>query len=133
MSMKDPKLVISIYLRGNELKPGYVSEVLGVRHSQSQRKGELRTDSKKLIAKIGVWSLVAKTASKAVPDHIDELLATIGNFQARLNQIDGVEDAYLDILIALDDQDTRTVEFRLAERHLHELSRLGLYVQFTVM
>lgn len=133
MSAKDPKIVISIYLRGNQLEPDYISNILGIQPSESQKKGELRPCSKQVIAKIGVWSLVAQTDSRAIHDHIDELLGVIGTVQARLNQIDGVEDAYLDIFIALDDEGTRTAECRLSEKHLEELSRLGLCVHFTVM
>lgn len=88
--------------------------------------------SKKAIAKIGVWALMAQTESLSVTDHIDELLEKIATPQISLDQIEGVEEAYLDIFIAKDNAERTTAEFMLDKHYIRKLGHLGLSVQFTV-
>ena len=131
---KAPELTVSIYLRGDRLQPDHITEVLGIQPSGFQKKGELRPGSK-VIAKIGVWSFIARTDSRVATDHIEDLLSQMKMRQGPLDRILGVDEAFLDIFIALDyENGTRErVEFMLSKKHVEELNQLGLRVQITVM
>jgi hypothetical protein len=132
--MEKPEIDVSIYLRGDELQPEHVSQVLGVQPTQFQTKGGPTSHSTKVIAKIGVWALYAQTDSIEISDHIDELLKMIGNPITPLDEIDGVEEAYLDVFISSSDENDarKTVEFVISKDQLKELVRLGLCGHFTV-
>jgi hypothetical protein len=134
MKAREPRLIIAIYLRGDQLKPDHISEVLGLQPSRCQKKGELRAGSKTVISKIGVWTLIAQTDSPSITDHIDELLRTLRAPPMPLDQIDGVEEAYLDIFVALEQEHDQqeTVEVMLSKTYTQALNRLGLGLQFTV-
>lgn len=130
-----PLISVAIYLKGHRLDPDHVSQVLGIQPSRSQKKGGFRAESTKFIAKIGMWTHKIKSDSRLISDLIDELLKQIGNPPTPLNEIDGVEDAHLDILFALDGDDgaKETVEFALTKNQIARLSQLGLSACVTVM
>lgn len=135
MSDIPPKIVASIYLRGDQLEPEYVSNILGISSTYSQKQGELRPGSKKLVAKIGVWRFTAETKSDCIADHINDLLATIKNISTPMNQIKGVEEAFMDIFIGLDENPSlrQTLEFSVSKEQINLLGRLGLALEITIM
>ena len=128
----NPLVTVAIYLRGADLDPVHVSKILGVRPSSSQKRGDFTSRSKKFVAKIGVWTLKAKTESRPIQAIIDDLLEEIRAPRVRLDGIKGVEDAHLDVFIAFDDGAERALEFSLGKDQLAKLCQLGLSAVFTV-
>jgi hypothetical protein len=123
---------VAIYLKGHNLDPCSISRVLGVQPSRSQKKGGFKTGSTQHRAKIGMWALIIESRSRPVLELVDELLQTIGTPQTRLDALEGVEDAHLDILFATDDEEKRTVEFTLTKEQIAKLEQLGVSVCVTV-
>ncbi len=136
---------VAIYLRGHELNPAHVSQVIGLQPTRFQRRGGLRAGSEKFVAKIGMWTLQAKSESRSVSNLVEDLLAKIGDPPVPLDQIEGVEDACLDIFIATDKDGngklefpppcgigTSAIEWKLTDDHIRKLSQLGLSACFTV-
>jgi Domain of unknown function (DUF4279) len=137
-------ITVSILLRGNELNPDYVSEILGIRSNMSQRKGEkrggVRPNSKTYITRIGTWRVWVDNKSRAeqdmiseVPQMVKELLQMFGGRQEPLDKIAGVDEAYLDILILQHKEDKldNTTEFILSKDQILRLSQLGLAICVT--
>ncbi|MFZ5884277.1 MAG: hypothetical protein ACOYYI_10900 [Chloroflexota bacterium] len=54
------------------MNPDFVTTVLGVKPSGSQRKGEKRVTStrREYVIKIGMWGLIADVNSNLISDHI---------------------------------------------------------------
>ncbi len=138
MSSTPLDMKVGIYLYGDELEPSFISKVLGVSSAIYQKKGEFTASSKNkansVIAKIGMWALIAEIDSVNVGDHIDELLCKVGNPPVPLNLIEGVSEAHLDVaFFGSDDEEPRkTAEARLSRVHVETIGRLGLGMQFTV-
>jgi hypothetical protein len=130
MKQEEPYLIVAVYLRGGQLQPMHVSEVLGIKPSRFQVKGGLKFGSKDVIAKIGVWALIAQTNSPILADHLDELFGKIGD-PIPLDKIEGVEEAYLDIFMA-PDAENQTVESKISKSDLQKINRLGLDIQLTI-
>lgn len=134
MKPGEPMAIIAIYLRGERLRPDNISHLLGLQSSRSQERGGFCSGSKTAVAKIGVWTLIAQAESRSIVDHVDELLKKVGSPTTPLDQIDGVDEAYLDIFITPDyeHREREPVEGMLTREHLTALDRLGLCLQFTV-
>lgn len=136
MTTLAPKIIVAVYLRGDLLKPESVSQVLGVKPSRFQEKGELRITStnRSFHTKVGLWGLISQSDSSAISDHIDELVSKLGNPVIPLKEIDGVQEAYLDIFMAIasDDEAEKTVDFELSSEQMEKLNRLGLPVRVTI-
>jgi hypothetical protein len=130
--MEPPLIIVAIYLRGERLQPERVSQVLSVQPSKSQKTGGLCYESRNVTAKIGIWALIAQTDSAIVSDHIDELLKKIGSPPRPLDEIDGVEEAYLDVFVGVEDENAMTVEFAIPKSQLKAVVGLGLCGHFTV-
>jgi len=134
MNAKGPLITVALYLRGDQLQPHSISKLLGIDPSDSQEKGQLSGKSNDFVAKIGIWSLKSQTDSPVITDHVDEVLQMLRRSSIPLDQIEGVEEAYLDIFVALDDEDDqgKTVEVMLSNTYTTALHRHGLGLQFTV-
>ena len=132
---KKPLIQLSIYLCGYELDPDHISKKLGIEPSESQKKGGFKPGSTKFLAKIGIWALKTKGRSRAISDLLDELFKMIGNPPTPLNELDGVEDAHLDMFFGLDDEDgtKETIEFTLTKSEIARINHLGLSLCVTVM
>jgi len=130
------KLLISvaIYLRGHRLNPDHVTQTLNVQPSRSQKKGGFKPGSTRFVAKIGMWTLKVKSNSRSIAELINELFQKIGNLPVRLDEIEGVEDACLDIFVPLSKNGKidETLEFVLTKSQIVKLSQLGLSACFTV-
>src|SRR5437762_1177368 len=123
----------TIYLRGHSLDPAHASRLIGIKPTRSQVTGGFKPGSKKYIAKIGMWALQAKSESGPVSDLVEELIQRIDNRPIRLDQIEGVEDAHLDIFVAMDDtRESETLEFAVTKTQINKLSQLGLSVSVTI-
>ena len=134
MKKKKQFISIAIYLRGDGLNPDHVSQVLSVQPSRFQKKDEFKHGSTRFIAKIGVWTLKVKSDSRSISELVDELFQKLGDPPVRLGEIEGVEDAYLDIFVPLSQRGKidETLEFALTKSQIEKLSQLGLSACFTV-
>jgi hypothetical protein len=135
MMDKNPKIEIAIYLRGSALDPDHVTEVLGIAPSRSQFRGEKRISAsgKESLTRIGVWVLVSEPDPRTVSEAIFNLASKIPNNGPRMNEIAGVQEAYVDVFIAVDtDSDGGgTSEFRLQREDVDMLNNIDLEVRFT--
>jgi hypothetical protein len=136
MTEKDRNIIVAIYLRGDKLDPEFISETIDIIPSRSQYNGQknITSTNREFSSKIGMWALIADTASFDVDDHINRLLLQIGKCGNTLRNINGVDDAYVDIFIAAkaDKHGDLTCNFELREATIMALAKLELPVHFTV-
>ena len=136
MNPQNQKLEVALYLRGDNLDPAQASRLLGLEPTKSQRKREERLTStnRKVVAKVGLWALVAESKSDDLSVLIDELASKLGDRAALLPSVPGVQEAFLDVFIAIDaDPDGGgTCEFQLSAEDLHSLKQVGVATRFTV-
>lgn len=132
----DHKIIVALYLRGDDLDPEVVTKKLGIRPSRFQRKGEKKVTSTKheYLVKIGMWGLIADSESYLLADHVTALASNIVAHGDILNKLPGVQEAYIDIFIAATaDQDGEgTCELELNKENLTQLARMGLPVRLTI-
>jgi hypothetical protein len=133
-----PYIAISILLKGDRLNPDYISETLGIKPNQSQKKGEEKKSpriARKAIAKIGLWrGGKTKSKSRTLSDIADEVLQMFKGCREPLDKIDGVDRAYLDVFIIHEkkDKSDTNVEFILSRDQILRVSQLGLAISVTV-
>ena len=136
MIIKNYKYIVAIYLKGDALEPNYVSKILGLEPSESQYKGEKRVTStnREYKAKIGVWSLSARSESSDLSVLIEEVTTKIGDKAPLISSIAGVQEAYMDIFVAVDSDDSGggTCEFQLSPTITRALGQVGVPIRFTV-
>jgi hypothetical protein len=130
------KTEVAIYLRGVNLDPVHASSVLGLEPSKSQFRGEKRRTStnKEFVTGIGLWALTVEADSSNLTALIGELALRVKNRGVAFTQIAGVEEAYLDVFMAVDADDDGggTCAFQLSDESVGALHNLGLPVRFTV-
>lgn len=128
-------LIVALYLRGDLLDPDLVTQSVGIEPSKAQRKGErlVTSTGHEVIAKLGLWALVVESDSSSLDAHLTRLADSLPPGLA-LSSIVGVEEAYVDIFVALasdTDGDARC-ELDVSPKSLELLARLGLPVRITV-
>jgi hypothetical protein len=127
---------VAIYLRGPDLDPVHVSNVLGIGPSRSQFRGEKRLSAAKIesVAKIGLWALVNDGDARTVEQAISQVVSKIPKDAPSLLDIDGVDEAYIDVFIAVDaDTDGGgSCGFVLSPEQVKLLSSINLPVQFNI-
>jgi len=127
--------MVSIYLFGDELNPDIVTGLLGIEPNESHKKGKRWTTStnSEVIERTGVWVISAKTSSNDLRCVLEDITSKINMDAPLLTELVGVDEAYLDVFIAIDaDGDGNgTCAFELSQRNIAELSRLKLPVRFT--
>ncbi|WP_175445006.1 DUF4279 domain-containing protein [Janthinobacterium sp. MP5059B] len=130
------KIDVSVYLRGDSLDPVTVSSLLGIEPSKSRRKGECWTTSsnREVTAKIGIWAIVADANSSGLQAVVDEVTTRFRDNRINLSEINGVEEAYVDVFVAIDAEADGggTCNFQLSKENVSALNSLGLPVRFTV-
>jgi hypothetical protein len=130
------KTEVTIYLRGANLDPVFASTALGLKATKSQTSGEKRRTStnKEFVTRVGLWALAIEADSNSLPALIDELVLKVKDRGTAFAQVVGVEDAYLDVFMAVDaDSDGGgTCEFGLSQESFRALLGFGLPVRFTV-
>jgi hypothetical protein len=136
MKADDYKIIVALYLRGEDLDPDAVTKTLGISPSRFQRKGEKKVTSTnhEYVAKIGMWGLIADSDSYLLGDHITQLASSIAVGGDVLSSLTGVQEAYVDIFVAAtaDEDGDGTCEFELSKENLVALERMGLPVRLTV-
>ncbi|UTY59410.1 hypothetical protein [Massilia sp. erpn] len=135
MNSSDMKVDVAIYLRGEQLDPGYISSVLKLTPSKSKMRGEksFTSSGKEIIAQMGIWAVYAQKNTGLLSDMIEELTEKITVFRGKLNSLQGVENAYVDIFMATDSNENGegNFSFELASKNIIELASLGLVLKFT--
>ena len=133
----------TIYLKGDLLDPDFVTKTLGIEPERSWRKGEKRTakrpGAKTYVAKTGLWTtraekhpVVDEDIPHEVPAIINELLQRFNGRKEPLDQIPGVENAFLDILILGNvKEEMGGTEFIVSKEQIQKISRLGLAIHTT--
>lgn len=136
MSTSDKKVIVSLYLLGDDLDPIRISNELGVTPTEARRKGEKRKSStgSEYVNKTGLWCLVIDRDHAEVVDVTASLLAALEPSKKSLSALPGVQDAYFDVFVAgLADGDGEGVcEFAIESDQLASLARFGLPIRFTV-
>jgi hypothetical protein len=136
MMNKNTLIEIALYLRGSTLDPHYVSGILGVEPTRSQLCGESRTSSSGVdyCTRIGMWVLSSKSDSGTIEEAIVDFLLKIPSDVPSFLGLDGVDDAYVDIFIAVDANEDGggSCEFQLGADKIVGLNRLDVPVRFTV-
>jgi hypothetical protein len=136
MMNKSTWIEIALYLRGNALDPNYISGILRVEPTRSQLGGENRTSSSGVdyITRIGLWVLSVRSDSATIEETIVDFLLKIPSDVPSFSGLDGVEEAYVDIFIAVDANDDGggSCEFQLPPDKIVGLNRLNVPVRFTV-
>lgn len=139
MKSDDCKIIVGLYLRGDDLDPMIVSKRLGIIPSRSQYRGEEKATStkKKYIAKIGLWALIEESDTSdpsRLSVHINHLTSKVNIGESTIYGIDGVQEAYIDVFIAKnsDEDGEGTCEFELSKENITALQTSGLPIRFTV-
>lgn len=128
---------VSLCLRGPDLDPDFITELLGINPTSLQKReiGQETTTSRKTIDEIGVWKFSAKSDSFLISDHIMQLTSNILVGNITFSELKGIQEAFVDVFMAttaVDDGGRGTCQFELSKESLVALVRLGLPVQFTV-
>ena len=127
---------VAIYLRGETMDPAEVSKVLAVSPSRAQMSGDKTITSKgrEVTATVGLWAVVAERETQDVDELVSEVTSKFGADVPTFLDIPGVDEAYLDVFLAVDADDDGggTCEFRLSAATIAELERLALPARFTV-
>lgn len=136
MNQQKKTVDVTLYLRGDALDPEQASQLLGVKPSKSQKKGEERVTStnRKIVVKTGLWAFAAKSKTESISALVGELAFAIGDGVQNLPSIPGVQEAFLDIFMAIDAEPEGggTCEFELSFNDLRLLERFGIPVKVTV-
>lgn len=129
---KSPPLVqVSVYLHGDDLQPGTVSDHLGVQPDDQQTRGEWRTpDGRSGMHKIGFWMIGSKDDTFEVEHAVEAVVARLALVDMDLRNVPGVQEACLDIFVAEEEGNTRTIE--LSQAILARANELGLALQLTI-
>lgn len=135
MKLEEPKLIAAIYLRGEYLDPEVASRVIGVQPTRTQKKGERQVTSTghELTVKLGLWALVVELDSPSLDTHLEKLVGSLPSGTS-LSSIAGVEDAYVDVFVALvssSDGDAKC-ELSVSPKVLKSLASLGLPIRLSL-
>jgi len=128
---------VALYLYGDKLNPAVATEKLGVNPTSSRYKGQVvvgrKTGREFAPAKIGVWVLDVDSKSLNLSDHIKILASKFGSGHIPFLEIEGVEEAEIDVFIAgdTDDECHGKVRFELNNEAIAALAHLSLPLRFT--
>ena len=135
MKSKEPKLIVSLYLRGQALDPEAVTHVIGILPTSVQSSGHRKVTSsgREFTTKLGVWSLSVELDSSSLDAHLAQLARDLP-YGVNFASIPGVNDAYFDVFVALatDLDGEAKGEFDISQVVLGVLARLGLPVRITI-
>ncbi|MEA9590103.1 DUF4279 domain-containing protein [Xanthomonas sp. WHRI 10064A] len=101
MSKSELSIEVALYLKGDELEPSVVTEMLGVEPTKSHAKGKswLTSSGKEVVEKTGLWKFSLRT----VGDGYSEIIQGVCNVAVRgvvpCSIIPGVTNAFIDIFV----------------------------------
>jgi hypothetical protein len=137
MNIPDTKVIVSLYLIGDDLDPSKITNELGIAPTESRRKGETRTapvTGRQYVNKTGLWCLMVDKDHAEVTAVVSQLLEELKTRTKPLHSLHGVQDAYFDVFVAglTDAEGDATCEFALDCAQLARLTQFGLPIRFTV-
>lgn len=127
---------VAIYLKGDNLNPDEITQLLGVKPARSHRRGDrtLTQTGVEAVKKTGLWSLSVESRSKEVSEMLIDLFGEIGPNVGLLRNTPSIEEAYFDVFMA-ENANTYgggTCEFGLGDECLLKLASVGIPARFTV-
>lgn len=135
MNADDPQLIVALYVRGDALDPDLVTKYLGVKPTKTQKKGQefVTSSGREFVAKNGLWSLVIQSKSASLDRHLTALLTGLGSCKG-IDSIPGVEEAYIDVFVALASDKDGEAECALSMEPatLDSLAMLGLPLRISM-
>lgn len=134
MTESNELIISAIYLKGDNLVPKYISSVIGLIPDRCQQKGGAHFSGGHAIAKVGMWALFSKSHSEEIIDHVESLLESFTSQSIVLRNIEGVEEAYLDIFVGsdLEENEHKSLKMVFGNNTLSRLSKLGLEVRISI-
>lgn len=126
---KEPDEVASVTLiiLGDDLEPGYVSDLLGMKPSQSWRKGEEKRKAKGTFYEWGGWKCFSEDNSNVLEEQLESWLLLLERKAAAFRQMkENGWKCCLDCFLAFDDVSTVCIPSELSER----TGELGLDLVF---
>jgi hypothetical protein len=136
MMKENYSIGVTLYLYGNDLDPAFVSKKVGINPTGTRYKGEkiLIKPNHEYIQKVGVWKLTANSDSSILSEHIDQLISQIGTSGIAIDDIEGVEEAHVDVFIATyaEEYGGGSCEFELNKENVASIAKLGLPIRFTI-
>lgn len=125
---------VAIYLKGDNLDPEHLTQIIGLLPSESHRKGDrwITASGSEFEKKTGLWSLLIKGDGVDISDAIVRL--TSGANVSSFTELPGVEEECLDIFVAMDADDGGGGEcsFSLSPEATEKVSEMRLCTRFTV-
>jgi Domain of unknown function (DUF4279) len=135
MKPDEPQLIVALYVRGDALDPELVTQLLGVEPTKMQKKGQefVTPSGREFATKIGLWSLVIQSESTSLDEHLTMLLSALAGRKG-IDSIPGVEDAYVDVFVALasDKDGDANCALSVGPAALEGLATLGLPLRISM-
>jgi hypothetical protein len=128
---------LSVYLLGDNLLPETITEILKICPSDSRKKGEIiksSTSGAEGVAKVGCWVLRARyrAVSENLADQIHFIVDSLGDKVNKLEEIEGIDKAFIDIYISPEENGGAWFTFDFSAEELKFLSSLRLPLQVTI-
>jgi hypothetical protein len=135
VTAEDPKLIVAVYLRGEHLDPEMVTQSICIQPSRTQKKGQtyITQAGREFTGKLGLWALVVEFDSPSLDAHLSQLADSLPDGLA-FSTISGVEEAYVDVFVALvsDADGDAKCELDVSAKTLDRLAKLGLPIRISM-
>lgn len=126
---------VALYVFGENLDADHVTRIIGIEPTETRRKGRIRSLSSGSIAheKRGAWILRVSGEGSDIGSLISGLIENVSSKDVDILRIDNVEEAYLDIFVAISiiDEGVHNCSFVLSEKDVSRISKMGVPVQIT--
>lgn len=129
---------VSMCLKGDQLDPNRITQLLGLIPSDTKVKGQKDvTSTKKVVtAKTGLWrfSTYDELKSTVFAEHLEFLRSRFASRWKDIAKLPNVQEAYVDVFIAINEEkdNKNTAYFGLTAANLSDLQQLGLPMRFEV-
>ena len=126
---------VSLYIHGLHLDPTATTATLGVQPTEARMAGESRilSSGRKIIQKNGLWVFRIRKENGDIESMVDELSSIFAENAATIEELSGLEEAYLDIFVSYSPSDKRDSKFeaKLSRESIKTIALMNLPVQFT--
>ena len=126
---------ITLYLRGAELLPEVLSEILDAKPTRAHKKGHrwVTSAGSEIVERMGLWTLSLQGEQADISRMIENIGHLFGRSGVSVTELPGVDEAFLDILLinTADESGGGTCELSMGTEATSELAKLGLPVQMT--
>lgn len=136
--MKDKDLSLcrlSVYLKGDSLRPDEISKLVGFEPTEGRCKGEAwaTPSNKRVVEKTGHWIWTRSTKTNDVGAELSEFLLMFPE-ELLLGKLPGVTNAFLDVFIAntADESGGGEGNLVLSPQCLTRLATIALPLQVTI-